>query len=70
MPEKASLKQALRDSDVDQIVKYCSLPPSQTKRCLILKAFEDMMGKTLKERSFSFLDRNYMEEYKDANEVR
>jgi hypothetical protein len=46
------------------------LPPSQTKRCLILKAFENMMGNTLKERTFSFLDRNYMEEYKDANTVR
>ena len=70
MPEKASLKQAMRDSDCDQIIRFCQLPPSQTKRCLILRAFEEMMGKALKERTFSFLDRNYMEEYKDANTVR
>jgi hypothetical protein len=70
MPEKPTLKLANRDSDCNQIIKLCNLPPSQTKRCLILKAFENMMGNTLKERTFSFLDRNYMEEYKDANTVR
>jgi|TARA_B110000285_G_C14870735_1_gene489068 hypothetical protein len=66
MPEKATLKQAVRDSDCDQIVQFCSLPPAQTRRMLILKAFENMMQKALKERTFSFLDRNYVEEYKDA----
>lgn len=43
MPEKASQKQSLRDSDKEKIVTLCSLPPEQTKRCLILKAFENMM---------------------------
>ena len=48
----------------------CDLPPEQTKRSLILKAFENMMKKSLKERTFSFLDRNYCEEYKDSHTVR
>ena len=70
MPEKAAQKQSLRESDCDKIVTLCNLPPQQTKRCLILKAFENMMQSTLKERSFSFLDRNYIEEYKDAQTMR
>lgn len=70
MPEKASLKQAVREGDQNQILQFCSLPPAQTKRCLILKAFEDMMHKTLTERSFSFLDRNYVEEHKESNTMR
>jgi hypothetical protein len=51
-------------------VTLCDLPAEQTKRSLILKAFENMMKKALKERTFSFLDRNYIEEYKDAHTVR
>ena len=70
MPEKATQKQCLRESDCDKIVALSDLPPEQTKRSLILKAFENMMGKALKERTFSFLDRNYIEEYKDAQTVR
>lgn len=66
MPEKATQKQSLRESDCDKIITLCHLPPEQTKRCLILTAFENMMHSALKERTFSFLDRNYIEEYKDA----
>lgn len=70
MPKKASQKQSLRESDCDKIVNLCDLPAEMTKRSLILKAFENMMHKTLKERSFHFLDRNYIEEYKDSHTVR
>ena len=48
----------------------CSLPPKQTKRSLILKAFENMMQKNLKERTFNFLDRNYVEVYKNTHCMR
>ena len=41
-----------------------------TKRCLILKGFEDMMNKHLTDRGFNFLNRHYVEEYKDPNTVR
>ena len=70
MPEKASMKQSQRESDQDQIVRFCQLPPNQTKRCLILRAFEKMMKANIKERDFSFLDRNFIEEYKDPNTMR
>ena len=70
MPKAASQSRARRESDVDQIVQYCQLPASQTKRCLILKAFENMMQESQPEREFHFLDRNYMEEYKDSNTMR
>jgi len=70
MPAKATLKQAVRESAQNQIVQLCQLPPSQTRRCLILRAFEDMMRKNLKERQFSFLDRHFIEEYKDAHTMR
>lgn len=70
MPEKASMKQSQRESDQDQIVRFCSLPPNQTKRSLVLRAFELMMKKHIPEREFSFLDRNFIEEYKDPNTMR
>mmetsp|Transcript_22921 Transcript_22921/g.35279 ORF Transcript_22921/g.35279 Transcript_22921/m.35279 type:complete len:245 (+) Transcript_22921:1995-2729(+) len=70
MPEKSALRQATRESNQDQIINYCSLPPSMTKRALILKGFQDMMNKFLRDRGFNFLDRNYIEEYKDPNTVR
>ena len=70
MPEKATLKQAVRLSDQNQIIKFCNLPSAQTRRCLILRACEEMMKKTLKERDFYFLDRNYVEEYNDQNTLR
>lgn len=37
---------------------------------MILKAFEDMMKKHSPERSFSFLERNYIEEFKEASTLR
>ena len=70
MPAKAVLKQAIRESDQNRIIQYCGLPANQTKRCLILHACEGMMREAMKERSFSFLDRNYVEEFKDAHTFR
>jgi hypothetical protein len=70
MPEKATLKKAQRESDTNQIINFCALAPNQTKRCLILKALEDMMKENMKEREFSFLDRNYVEEFRDAKTLR
>ena len=70
MPEQATLSIAERESNRDQIVRFCKLPASQTDRCLILDAFERMMHKNLPERQFAFLDRNYTEEYKDPKTVR
>ena len=70
MPAKAMLSKAVRESDQDAIVQYCGLPPSQTKRLLILKAFEKMMLKKQPEQTFYFLDRNYVEEFKDPNILR
>lgn len=55
---------------MNKIIRLCSLPPSNTQRCLILRAFENMMKNKLKDRTFSFLDRNYVEEYKDQNIMR
>jgi len=37
---------------------------------LILRAAETMMQVKQPERTFSFLDRNYVEEYKDSNTMR
>jgi len=51
-------------------VRFCQLPPNQTKRCLVLRAFERMMKSHVREREFSFLDRNFIEEYKDPNTMR
>ena len=70
MPDKATEKQAVRESDQNQIIEFCQLPANMTKRSLLLKAFEDMMKETMKERDFSFLDRNYVEEFKDASTLR
>ncbi len=70
MPEKSILRQATRERNRDQIINYCALPPSMTKRALVLKGFQDMMNKYLRDRGFNFLDRNYVEEYKDPNTVR
>ena len=64
------MTKAHRDSDSDQIAQFCQLPPNQTKRCLVLQAFEKMMKKNLPEREFSFLDRNFIEEYNSPNTVR
>ena len=36
----------------------------------MLKAFADMMGKNLPERTFDFLDRNFVEEIHDSNTLR
>jgi hypothetical protein len=70
MPAAATKRQAVREADQDAIVQFCSLPPPQTKRCLILKAFERMMLKQQPEQSFHFLDRNFVEEFKDRSTMR
>ena len=66
MPEKTTIKQTVHNSDCNQIIKFCSLPPAQTRKMMILKAFENMIQKVLNERTLSFLNRNYFEKYKDA----
>ena len=70
MPKAAAKKQAVREADQDAIVQFCKLPEAQTKRCLILKAFEKMMQKKQPEQTFSFLDRNYVEEFKEKSTMR
>ena len=70
MPKKAKLNKAERESAESQIINYCSLPQTMTKRCLILKGFMDMMNKHLRDRGFNFLDRNFVEEYKSPSIVR
>ena len=70
MPAKAALRPAAREADEARIVQFADLPASQTKRCLVLRALEGLMKEAMKEREFNFLDRNYVEEYKDAHVVR
>ena len=69
MPQSASVMQAQRESDVASILQYSSLPPSQAKRSLVLRAFELMMKSKEPERDFFFLDRNFIEQY-DAHTLR
>ena len=40
------------------------------KRCLILSAFEKMMHKNQPEQTFSFLDRNFVQEFNDKETMR
>jgi len=70
MPALATKKQAVREADQDAIIQYCNLPESQTKRLLILKAFERMMSKKQPEQSFHFLDRNFLDQFKDRDTMR
>ena len=70
MPEKASLKIAVREQQQSSIIQFCNLAPPMIKRSLILRAFEQMMKKEQPEQNFNFLDRNYQEEYKDRNTMR
>ena len=70
MPPKPSKAKAVREADQDAIVQFCSLPPAQTKRLLILKSFEKMMLEQQPEQSFCFLDRNFVEEFKSKETMR
>ena len=63
MPAKPPVHQAQRESDLSAILSFCSLPPSETKRALVLRACEQMMKGKEPEREFSFLDRNFVEKY-------
>lgn len=70
MPKHETSRKSVREADQDAIVQFSRLPEAQTKRCLILKAFEKMMLKKQPEQTFHFLDRNYVEEFKDRNTMR
>lgn len=70
MPAKATLRPAVREADEARIVQFSALPAAQTKRCLVLRALEGLMKETMKEREFNFLDRNYVEEFKDSHVMR
>ena len=61
MPAKETRNVAERESDTAAIIKYCNLPESQTKRLITLKYFEDLVRSENKERTYDFLDRNYIE---------
>ena len=63
MPAKPPVHQAKRESDLSAILSFSSLPPSETKRALVLRSCEQMMKAREPEREFSFLDRNFVEKY-------
>ena len=66
MPARAPVSKANRESDLSAILSFSALPPSETKRALVLRACEHMLKKKEPERDFSFLDRNFVERYDQA----
>jgi hypothetical protein len=63
MPPTPPVHKAQRESDLSAILSFSPLPPSETKRSLILRACEQMMKAREPEREFFFLDRNFVEKY-------
>ena len=63
MPAKETRNKAERQADTAAIVKYCQLPESQTKRLITLKYFEDLVKENNPERTYDFLDRNFIEHF-------
>lgn len=63
MPPTPPVHKAQRESDLSAILSFSPLPPSETKRALILRACEQMMKAREPEREFFFLDRNFVEKY-------
>jgi hypothetical protein len=63
MPAKETRNKAERQSDTAAIIKYCQLPESQTKRLITLKYFEDLVKEHNPERTYDFLDRNFIEHF-------
>jgi hypothetical protein len=70
MPTKETRAKSERESDTAAIIKYCEdLPVTQVKRLIALKYFEDLLKKHNPERTYDFLDRNFLEKY-DSNTFR
>lgn len=66
MPQTPPAHKASRESDLAAILSFSPLPPSETKRALILRSCEEMMKEKEKEREWRFMDRSYVEKYENA----